>query len=638
MPNDTQIPTAATLADTIMVPFNHLTADPENVRKTRSQDGIDALADIILAEGLLQNLVVRKVKGGKFAVTGGERRRQALAVLVKRKAMAKTDEVPCRLIEDNATSASLAENIHREAMHPADQFEAWTKLQDEGLGVSEIAIRHGVSRHMVEQRLKLGRLSPVLLAAFRAEEITFETACAFTLTDDRERQEAVFEAAKAGWQGATAQTVRHALTSDEVASSDKLALFVGREAYEAAGGDIRGDLFQDLVYFKDAELLTRLAGEKLEAEAERLKAKGWAWIELAFDEDYRAGEKMRRIHPKTVELSPEDQEAFERLTARMADIEDAAEQDDDALAEFERIEAELDALRAKTEVFRPKEQAIAGGFLSLDYHGNPKAKLGFIRAEDDPKRAEERAKAAEGKAVQPSGYARSLRDDLAAIRLEILQTELLTNPLIARDLLAFHTVRDALSNGYKASPFELSAHQAHGRRCASEKGDMGLYEGRERVAELVANLSLDWFEVENDAESFEAFRQLSEDEKIALQAYAAAHMLKPQLSDEPGRVATLEHAAHSMGVDTGAYWTPGTGFFERLTKAQLAEIALTQIDPAFAQAHGKDKKAAYAEALGKAFDPNGKALGVNAAARKRLAAWVPDCMAVAAADPAKGGA
>ena len=634
MPNDTQIPAAAVLANTIMVPFNKLIADPENVRKTRSPDSIPGLADNILAEGLLQNLVVRKVKGGKFAVLGGERRRQALALLIERKAMKKSDEVPCRLIEDSATSASLAENIHRVAMHPADQFEAWTKLQDEGLSVREIAIRHGVSAHLVEQRLKLGRLSPVLLEAFRTEEISLETAAAFTLTDDRERQEAVYEATKAGWRGVSAAAVRAAITETEITSTDKLAQFVGRDAYEADGGEIRGDLFQDIVYFKDGERLTRLACEKLEAEAARLKSEGWAWIEIAFDEDYRAGDKMRQIRAKPVDLSAEDQATVDQLTARRAEIEDATYQEDEtALGEFDEIEVKLAALGEKARAFNPKDQAIAGGFLCISFNGKLKGKLGFIRSEDDPKLKAEKKNAPSENSTSSSQYGKSLRDDMAAIRLEILQTELLANPVIARDLLAFHTVRDALICGYQPSPFELSAHQAYGRRCASEKGDMGIFEQRERVATLTASLPLDWMEIEDSAESFAAFRQLSEDEKTGLQAYAAAHMLKAQLNDEDQTVETLECAARMMQLDVTQYWTPGKAFFERLAKSHLAEIARTLIDPEYAQAHAKDKKAALAEALGDAFDPSVRSLSVDAEARNRLAAWVPECMTVYATEP-----
>jgi hypothetical protein len=42
---------------------------------------------------------------------------------------------------------------------------------------------------VVAKRLKLGRLSPVFLAAYRADEIDLEEAQAFALSDDHAEQE-----------------------------------------------------------------------------------------------------------------------------------------------------------------------------------------------------------------------------------------------------------------------------------------------------------------------------------------------------------------------------------------------------------------------------------------------------------------
>ena len=289
MPQKTQKNTATTISNTVMIPFNQLVADPNNVRKTRSQESIASLAENILAEGLLQNLVVRALDDGTFAVAGGERRRQAMEMLVSAQHMNATDDIPCKLVDHNATSASLSENIHREAMHPADQFEAWVKMAEEGLSISDIAQRHGATVTLVEQRLTLGRLSPNILEALREGHIDVEVARAFTITDDWIQQESVYNALKSHWGGIRAYAVKSALTKDEVPHTDKLAVFVGAEAYETEGGEIRTDLFGETTYFKDADLLAELATEKLETEADRLQQEGWAWIEIAFDEDYRAG-------------------------------------------------------------------------------------------------------------------------------------------------------------------------------------------------------------------------------------------------------------------------------------------------------------------------------------------------------------
>lgn len=619
-----------TLSGPIMVPLNKLIKDPENVRTTRSENGIEALADNIDAEGLLQNLVVRKVKGGKFAVTGGERRRTALSILVKRKKMKATDTVPCRLIDGAHTSASLSENIHRLAMHPADQFIAWAKMAEDGLTVSEIATRHGATALVVEQRLKLGRLSPTLLDALKADDIDVKTAAAFALTDDRKKQEEVFNALKERGYGLNAHTVKSALTGEEIPSSNKLAIFVGREAYEKAGGEIRTDLFDEDVYFKDHELLQRLAAEKLEQAAEQLKEKGWAWVECKFDIDYRAWDKMRKIHPHEIPLSSENQAEKERLEKRYKELEDAAENgNEQACEECDEIEAKLDALATKATAFKPKEKAISGGFLSLSHNGNYDLNIGYVRREDDPKLAEDKRKAAEAKAKLPAQLNKALRSDLAALRREIFQTEFLKNPVIARDLLAFHTIRETLTAGYQRTPFNLSAGEATSAACTSKNGDMGTFIGRKEKDKLISKLPLSCFEIEDDIKSFEAFYALSEKDKITLQAYAAARMLEPQLGDDPSLKPTIERAAQLMSIDVPQYWTPDASFFDRVTKKYMTVIASDVVSPSFAQRYSEGKKSSFANALGDAFNPKGKKTNNDdEAAAKRLKEWVPDCMAV----------
>jgi ParB family chromosome partitioning protein len=68
-----------------------------------------------------------------------------------------------------------------------------------------------------------------------------------------------------------------------VRASDKRAQFIGIEAYEAAGGAVMRDLFQqdDGGWLQDPALLDRLVAEKLKRESDALRAEGWKWVEVA---------------------------------------------------------------------------------------------------------------------------------------------------------------------------------------------------------------------------------------------------------------------------------------------------------------------------------------------------------------------
>ena len=48
----------------------------------------------------------------------------------------------------------------RQAMHPADQFEAFKALIDAGHGPEDVAARFGVTVKVVQQRMKLATRQP----------------------------------------------------------------------------------------------------------------------------------------------------------------------------------------------------------------------------------------------------------------------------------------------------------------------------------------------------------------------------------------------------------------------------------------------------------------------------------------------
>jgi ParB family chromosome partitioning protein len=125
------------------------------------------LAASIAAHGLLQNLQVRPANGGSYEVVAGGRRLAALKLLAKQKQIAADYPVPCRALDgEDAAEISLAENEMRLPMHPADQFDAFKKLADDGKGPEEIAARFGTTPKIVMQRLKLAVVSPKLIALY----------------------------------------------------------------------------------------------------------------------------------------------------------------------------------------------------------------------------------------------------------------------------------------------------------------------------------------------------------------------------------------------------------------------------------------------------------------------------------------
>ena len=271
-------------------------------------EGIAELAASIEAHGLRQNLNVLSTENGrKFEVVAGARRLRALRQLAKAGKLAKDFPVPCFVLGegDDPAEISLAENAIRASIHPDDQFEAFRALiEEKGASVEEVAARFGVTPAVVRQRLKLAHVSPKLRALYRKGEMTLEHVMALAIRDDHAAQEEAW-ANLPEWNRDPV-LLKSALTHDTVPLTDKLARFVGIEAYQEAGGAVLRDLFSEEGdgYLSDRALLTRLAAAKMEAAMAELQAEGWKWVKPELTRDYATA--YQRICPQWDDEHSED--------------------------------------------------------------------------------------------------------------------------------------------------------------------------------------------------------------------------------------------------------------------------------------------------------------------------------------------
>lgn len=384
-----------TLSRSQDIPFNKLVLSQANVRRVKAGQSIEDLAEDIARRTLLQSLSVRPVLDdsgkptGKYEVPAGGRRFRALELLVKQKRLAKTAPVPCVVRDEGiAEEDSLAENVQREALHPLDQFRAFQRLRDEGLGDEEIAARFFVTPGVVRQRLKLASVSPKLLDIYAEDGMTLEQLTAFAVADDHDRQEQVWEAVERGYNREP-YYIKRLLTENAVRASDRRARFVRLAEYEAAGGAIMRDLFaqDDGGWLQDVALLEKLAAEKLDREAEAVRAQGWKWVEVAADFPYGHTAGLRRLAGEEVDLTDEEcaqrdalREEFERLEAEWADAEELPDEVDERLGE---IEEALEAFENRPVNFDPADIARAGAFVSIGADGTLRVESGFVRPEDE---------------------------------------------------------------------------------------------------------------------------------------------------------------------------------------------------------------------------------------------------------------
>jgi ParB family chromosome partitioning protein len=429
-----------TLSASRDIPFNKLVLSQANVRRIKAGVSIEELAEDIARRTLLQSITVRPVldaegaETGMFEIPAGGRRFRALELLVKQKRLARNAPIPCVVrTEGTAEEDSLAENVQRAPLHPLDQFRAFQALREKGQSEEEIAAAFFVSVAVVKQRLRLASVSPRLLDVYAEDGMTLDQLMAFTVSSDHERQEQVWEAIQRSYSKEPYQ-IRRMLTEDAVRACDKRARYAV-EDYVAAGGAVMRDLFQsdDGGWLQDAKLLDRLVSEKLERDAEAIRAEGWKWVEIATDFPYGHTYGLRHLQGERQPLSEEETATREALRLEADELEatyaDADEVPEAVDAWLSEIEAALEAFEQRPVLYAPEDVARAGAFVSIDGSGKLRIERGYVHPEDEPRLAEPEIAVDDGEdgpsaTSAASNFARAVEPtDDGVIHSEVMEEE-----------------------------------------------------------------------------------------------------------------------------------------------------------------------------------------------------------------------
>ncbi len=621
---------------TVFIPLNKLKKHPKNARKTpHSEASIGAKAASIAAKGILQNLVVepeRDSEGeptGSYLVSIGEGRRLAQMLRVKRKEIKKTEPIRCVIDTANdAAEISLDENVTRENLHPADEFERFRELaEDRGWGAEEIAARFGVTAHVVKQRLRLGAVSPKLLQVYRDGELTLDQLMAFAITEDHARQEQVY--ANLSWNR-DPSTIRRDLTKTNVAATDRRAIFVGAQAYVEAGGNIIRDLFTEDRggFYEDAALLDQLVTNKLERIAAEVQAaEGWKWVSVHIDFPHAHG--LRRAYPHPVELSKEDaatysaaQEEYDHLSSEY----DGHEELPDAVdRRFGELEAEIERIGAKRHAYHADEIARGGMFVVLSHDGEARIERGFIRAEDEAPEPEDAETVIDGVRVNGDGEIVEDGDEdadhVSALETEDEEAEEDGKPLsdsLIRDLTAHRTLALRLALGEQpdmaliavthalaAQTFYRGGGEAHCLEIRPISASLsGHADGIDdtAAAKALADRHAGWAaDMPRDVAGLWGFiAGLDHASVMSLFAHCASLTVnavkQPWEQNKRQAYQTADKLATAVALDMAAHWTPTVrSYFGRITKANILAAVRETLGDEVADRIAGMKKQAMAE-------------------------------------------
>ena len=646
---------------------------------------IEPFAADLEARGVLQNLLVTPVarSRGMFEVFDGGRRLRALNMLVERGVIDPDKyDVPVRVLKGSdaeLTETSLAVSFHHLKLSPTEECRAFQHFLAGSTDIDAVAKRFGVTRRFIDGRLRLADLAEPIFTALAESKITLDMAKAYASTASHEAQLSTWNT-YGSYSNYSADSIRRIIANDMMRADDPVALLVGAEAYEAAGGVVERDLFSDArEKWRHPEIARGLAAAIMEAEATRIgEERGLAWIRpVATHNIWDATRGLYKITLPEQPMTLAEAERAEQIEQRMAELHDAMQDEDLAEDVFSEMETEMDALAAEVAaldnrpVFMPPELASrVGAFLTLAQNGTmilnesyysetpitvtvvePDAVDGAVEGgqsddedEDDADTASDRVikaptfrieegatttstgstqKEVDPDTAAPGGKALSqvLLDQLSVQRRDVLGAALIGNPGLALDYMLFAMV-DGRGMGGSGDGTTISASRPQDPVMSNNVPGS---RARDYLAEVHDGLDTSWAVPGGKVERFEAFRALGDEAKTAWLAWIVATSLEAKENYSSHTQNPLQNRlATILEIDVASWWRPTSeNFFDRVSKGSLISLLHEVGGPALSSRHATEKKPDVSASCQKLFA--GEAI-VEPAIKEAALQWLPSAM------------
>ena len=605
------------------ITLNKLIISPDNVRTISTTKRADKeLLAGIQSQGLIQNLVVKPASSkGLYEVIAGARRFAALKVMLDNQEIKKNYLVPCKIhTGENYAEISLSENVNRAEMHPADEFAAYQKMVDEGSSIKDIACQFGTAQTSVKQRLKLAGVSPLIMQAFKNDDLSLDCVMAFTVKDNHEDQDACFKALEP--HKLSPYAIKNMLLNDCISARDPLALFVGLKAYKKAGGNTTIDMFSNETHLQNSTLLFSLAQTKLDEVKSELLAQQWKWVEYQLEGTPNlTGFHIIKATPTNVpeELTTQ----IHRLTKRSSELDDIDFDDwtDELEKEYDDIDVKLESLENTVNeyaIFRQEDIQIGGCIVYIRHDGQVAIEKGLVKREDWKKQktiTNESDVNDENDSVDTvsDAYPQTLQQDIQLYKQQIIKSKLAADAEYAQDLLTFTLSRKLLLDGWFNSSLGIQVNKSDQE---TKLNDLSQTMAGQALSDIYRELKLDFLREETDLACFQVFRALDKKDKSAISAYVTAIMFT---LSEP---ATDNHIANDLQIEYANMWRPSNeNFFARLRKEKLLSLGQSWLGDEWAKTSTKQKKSVLCESLHAIFhDVNHK----NSDIENISTQWLPD--------------
>ena len=166
-------------------------------RQYFDEAALDALAGSISKRGVLQPVLVRSLKDGRYEMIVGERRWRAAMIA----GLQSIPALVCPFDDEAALEAALIENMAREDLNPVEEARACAMLVKEfGLSIEQVGRRVGRGRVAMSNLMRLLGLSAEILELMERGQLSEGHGRALLTAKDRESHgELARRAIEEGW-------------------------------------------------------------------------------------------------------------------------------------------------------------------------------------------------------------------------------------------------------------------------------------------------------------------------------------------------------------------------------------------------------------------------------------------------------
>jgi ParB family transcriptional regulator, chromosome partitioning protein len=519
-----------------------------NSRQGTDEPAMVELINSIEHNGLITPLTVRPSKTtGNYYVIDGHRRLEALNRLYGHKREETHVPVLVRAVDDaNARALSLAANIVRLPLHPADQYKAFAAMLDEGMEEGEIATRFHLPVKDVQRVLALGRVIPAALALYKEGRIDADTVKLFASVSE-ERQLAVWKHAYEE-DNLTRWQVHRLLTDNTIKGDTPIARLVGEERYEQAGGRIERSLFTDETRWLDVELALTLAKQRMGQLKEELLAEGWAFVMVQGDmpKNWQSWSREYAAKVYTDEVIKDLHEIETRMDEiEEIDADDLTEENEQEMEKLEDRQRELEA--TGTKQFTAEQKAASGVVLMEDYSIIPGLKWPAKQKQPEPG-----AEVEKKPEVKP--WSQALLDEVNSHGTVAAQLAIMREPNVADCMLLAGMYQDTV---HDVVPKVMALNSAD--RFADTQVNAG--------AEIQKALKSFGIKGAKFWSVYEQIAALSLPDRERLRSVLVARAMRKRHGSD-----LEELFDHLSTTDLPATWVPDRAFFDRLNTAQLSVI------------------------------------------------------------------